>query len=92
MSVSLTLCKIPRHYQFRRPTSKTLVYLHFDCIVFTCFYPFYEVIRPLWRGRGSLDSRRWIGRQAPLHFRLRRAAGATVAIHLFLLVVEGMLE
>ena len=91
MSVSLTLCKIPRHYQFRRPTSKTLVYLHFDCIVFTCFYFFHEVMRPQWRGRGSLDPRRWSCRQAPLHLHLRRAAGVTVAFHLSLLVVEGML-
>ena len=91
MSVSLTLCKIPQHYQFRRPTSKTLVYLHFDCIVFTCFYLFHEVMRPQWRGRGSLDPRRWSCRQAPLHLHLRRAAGVTVAFHLSLLVVEGML-
>ena len=74
--------------QRRRHSLTIIVY----CIVFTCFYLFHEVIRPQWRGRGSLDSRRWIGRQAPLHFRLRRAAGVTVAIHLSLLVVEGMLE
>ena len=59
----------------------------FYCIVFTCFYLLHEVMRPQWRGRGSLDFWRWSCRQAPLHLHLRRAAGVTVAFHLSLLVV-----
>ena len=72
----------------RRRHSFTFI---FYCIVFTCFYLLHEVMRPQWRGRGSLDFWRWSCRQAPLHLHLRRAAGVTVAFHLSLLVVEGML-
>ena len=49
VSVSLTLCKIPRHYQFRRPTSKTLTYLTYHYCWLHCIHLF------------LIPSMRWFG-------------------------------
>ena len=92
MGVWPMICKIPPYYQFRRSSSKSLLTNFIAALYSPVFIFSTRWFGPSGGGGDSLDARRGNGRQAPLQFHQRCAAGDTVAFHLSLLVVEGVLE
>ena len=92
MGVWPMICKIPPYYQFRRSSSKSSTYHFIAALNSPVFIFLMRWFGPGGGGGGSLDARRGNGRQTPLQFHQRCAAGDTVAFHLSLLVVEGVLE